>query len=395
MRSCDVNNLQWESTYNDELKTYIVKKGTERLICPKCKFEHTENMKHDMICQGEFVHLIPELKKEHPSYQIGALASQLQALSWTEIAKTALEAGKTADIELQMTFDQSWRGLPFKPRLITKDEITSLRDKHIWTSPPTLENVEMIFMTADVMDDFISYAVFAWDVYDSLYMIEDGKVQYIELTDEKRSQINQDRKAENLPPITVLEDLLVKDYLVKDGVGIKPTFCVIDQGGHKGDDVKHFAKMHNNVLMQKGTTMTSMNWRPSENSPRLVLTNQKYWKSTAIYYLYAQKNRNEGYLWFYPDISDESVAEIRDVRPDESSKWGNEPENWVSKTGKDHAFDLLKYAYFAKDYALQTFKRSLYRFAKAPSIMRRFENVQKRQENKQRIQQNQKSWFSL
>lgn len=181
-------------------------------------------------------------------------------------------------------------------------------------------------MTADVMDDFVSYAVFAWDVCDSLYIIEDGKVQYIELTDEKRRQVNEDRKAENLPPITALEDLLVKDYLVKDNVGIKPTFCVIDQGGHKGDDVKHFAKMHNNVLMQKGTTMTSMNWRMSENQNRLLLSNERYWKSTAIYYLYSQKNKEENYLWFNPDITDESISEIRDMRPDDSSKWRSRPD---------------------------------------------------------------------
>ena len=92
MRSCDIHNLQWEAIYNEELKTYIVKKGTERLICPKCKHE---------------------LQKERPSYQIGALASQLPALSWSEIAQAALEAGKTADVSIQQNFDSSWRRFAF------------------------------------------------------------------------------------------------------------------------------------------------------------------------------------------------------------------------------------------------------------------------------------------
>ena len=94
MRSCDISNLQFESTYNEQLRTYIVKEGSERLVCPKCHFEHTEDMKHDMIVNGTYVHLVPELLKDKPSFQIGALASQLPALSWTEIANAQLEARK-------------------------------------------------------------------------------------------------------------------------------------------------------------------------------------------------------------------------------------------------------------------------------------------------------------
>jgi len=94
LRSCDIHHLQWESTYNEALKTYIVKKGTERLICPKCGFEHTEDMKRMMILEGEYVHVVPELKKERPSYQIGCLASQLKSMSWSEIANAALESRK-------------------------------------------------------------------------------------------------------------------------------------------------------------------------------------------------------------------------------------------------------------------------------------------------------------
>lgn len=395
MRSCDINNLQFESDYNEALKTYLVKRGSARLCCPVCGFEHEEKDKAWMIQHGAYVHLIPELQKERPSYQIGALASMLPSLSWSEIANAQLEAGKTADISIQQNFDNSWRGLPYKPRTITKDEISKLRDNHIWHNAPSIENVEMIFVTADVMDAYDSYAVWAWGVDDSLYMLDCGEVQYTELDPDKRAQIDEQRKAENQPPIETLEDILKKDYLIKDGVGIKPTFMVVDVGGHKADEIKHFSKMNRNVVMQKGTSMTSMNWRLSENQDRLVLTNEKYWKSTAIYYLYAQKNRQENYLWFYPSISDESIAQIRDVRPDETSKWGNEPENWVSKTGKDHQFDTIKYAYFAKDFALQSFLKTRYRFGKAPSIIRRFEKAKKAEETKQQNEAKKKSWFAL
>ena len=109
MRSCDTNNLQFEADYNEALKTHIVKKGTERLICPICKHEHTEADKAWMIQNGAYVHVIPDLVKERPSFQIGALASQLPALSWSEIATAQLEAGKTSDVSIQQNFDSSWR----------------------------------------------------------------------------------------------------------------------------------------------------------------------------------------------------------------------------------------------------------------------------------------------
>ena len=212
-------------------------------------------------------------------------------------------------------------GLPFKPRAVTKDEIQKLREAHIWRDAPTLKNVEMIFITADVMDDFERYGVWAWDVNDNLYLIEDGEVPYIELPSDKKALVNEQRQLDGKPPVITLEDILDKDYLVEDGVGIKATFMVIDQGGHKGDEVKHFAKMHKNVIMQKGTSMSSVNWKPSDNQERLMLTNEKYFKSTLIYYLYSQKNKSENFLFFNPNISEETLAEFKDVIPDNASKW--------------------------------------------------------------------------
>ncbi len=118
MRSCDIKNLQFESDYNEALKIYIVRKGTERLYCPICGHEHKEEDKEWMIQNGDFVHLVPEMIDERPSFQVGALASQLPSLCWSEIANFALEAGKTADLEIQKQFDNSIR----RTSLQTKDD---------------------------------------------------------------------------------------------------------------------------------------------------------------------------------------------------------------------------------------------------------------------------------
>lgn len=321
MRSCDLVNLQFESDYHEELRTYVVRKGTERLVCPVCHHEHVESDKAWMIQNGEYVHKIPELVKERPGFQAGALASQLDALSWSEIANAQLEAGKTADISIQQNFDNSWRGLPFRPRKISKDEMERFKEKHSWSNPPSLENVEWIGISVDTMDDYLSVGVYAFDVNDSIYLLESHEVEYYELPDDKRKAINEERKAAGKPPIITVEDLLLKQYLVKDGVGISPMLAICDQGGHRGDEVKHFARFHKNVIQWKGTTMTVATWKLSENQERLLLGNEKHWKAMLIHTMYNQRNRNENFFFVNPDISDEVIAQLLDVKPNDGAKW--------------------------------------------------------------------------
>lgn len=270
----------------------------------------------------------------------------MDALSWSEIAQAQLEAGKTADISIQQNFDNSWRGLPYKPRKVSKDEIESLKQRHVWSSPPTLENTEMVFVTADVMDSFVSYAVWAWTTDDSLCLVECGETPWIFLDEEKRAEQDEALKQEGKPPCITLEDIYKKQWLVQDGVGITPYMLLIDQGGHRGDEVKYFASKTKNVFMQKGTTMTSANWRASDNQQKLILANEKYWKSTAIYYLYAQKNKEENYLWLFPEISEEFVKQLRAMKPDSSSKWRRPTRAMELKWGAGSPVRLLEICLF-------------------------------------------------
>lgn len=66
MKSCDTHNMQWESAFNEKLRTYIVTPGSVRLICPVCGHIHEEWEKAWMIQNGGYVHLVPELLKTHP-----------------------------------------------------------------------------------------------------------------------------------------------------------------------------------------------------------------------------------------------------------------------------------------------------------------------------------------
>ena len=68
-------------------------------------------------------------------------------------------------------------GLPYKPRSIEKSDLEHFKQKHLWITPPSLANVELVYAAVDVMDEFFSYAVFAFDVNDNVYMIEARRIR--------------------------------------------------------------------------------------------------------------------------------------------------------------------------------------------------------------------------
>lgn len=314
-------------------------------------------------------------------------------MSWKVIANAQLEAGKKSDIETQTTFDNSFRGLPFKRREVTKDDFEKLRT-HCWkpVEAPTLENIEMLFMVCDTQDDRSVCGIFGLDVNDNLHFIEAKELQHLILTDEERTNINKLRdqqariKGEKFIPIETVEDMLKKPYLIKNGVGIIPTFALIDRQGHRTQEIQYFSKKVPNVMMYQGTGLQQSTWRISDENKKLLLASARHWQSVLIYQLYTQKKRDGNYLFFYPEISDEVIKQIVCVKPDSSKKFGDSPEKWEPENGAQHDwFDVCKMAYLSVDFAIQTMGKSRWRFCQSPNLKRRWgeavkaENIVKQQ----------------
>lgn len=406
MRSCDIHNLQFEAEYNSALRQHLVKEKTIRLVCPICKHEHIEEDKKWMNVNGGYIHKVPEKLIEFPGFQIGALASQLPALSWKKIANAQLEAGKKSDIETQTTFDNSIRGLPYKRREVTKEDFEKLK-VHCWRENeiPSMKNVEMVFMVADTQDDRSVVGIFAMDVNDNIYLLEAKEVQYLILTDEERYKVNETRKQtaaeKGIPytPIETAEDMLKKQYLKENEVGILPTFALIDRQGHRTNEVQYFSDKNSNVMMYQGTHLPSSTWRMSDNNKRLILATAKHWQSHLIYYLYSQKKRNGNYLYFYPSIDDSVIKQIVCVKPDPSKKFGDSPENWSPENNAQHDwFDVCKMAYLAVDFAIQTMSKKRWRFCQSPLLKRRWEKQVSaenilQQSTPEPISDDRSSWF--
>lgn len=384
MKSCDIHNLQFESDFNEELGERIVRTDSIRLICPKCGYQHVESDKKWMNMKGGYIHLIPDRIKTAPSFQLGALASQLPSLDWTTIANAQLEAGKRADIEAQITFDNSFRGLPYKRRQIVKQDMERLKE-HEWTAKEILkqEDIEFIFAAVDSMDDFWRYGVFASDVKDNIHVIQVGQIRYLSLSEEDRKQIDATGKHEaylagiDYTPVQTLEDILNKQYY-----GFNILLCGQDaHAGHNFTLVNQFIKDHRNMVGYLGARLQNERYKSSENEnlPRNFIVNARHYQVETIYYLYSQKERGEEYLYFNTNIEKKYLDQIAAVRPDVNRKFGHNPQNWTNENRNDHAFDVIKMGYWVRDLCIEHLEQKRFNYAQSPRLKRRFEKKIKKE----------------
>ena len=411
MRSCDTKNLQFEADYDQKKRSGVVKKETIRLICPKCKHQHIEQDKHWMNINGGFIHQIPQRLQTDPSFQIGALASQLPALSWDRIAKHQLEAGKTSDLRKKETFANSWKGLPYIEKKVQTVTEQSLR-KHQWNvkQAPRRDEIEMVFVTADTQDDRSVVGVWAWSSNDNYYLLKTAQPKYLSLSEQQRNRINEAAKQSAIRtggqynPIETVEDIINAQYLVENGVGIEPMFCLMDQRGHRMQQVQYFMKYHPKVLgWLGGKVMNEDHYQPSKNIERSIVADAKWWQKEAIFYLYNQNKRDNQYLFFYPDIEQRVLDQILACKADPNAKWGHLPQNWTFGNRVHDYFDVTKMAFCARDYAMKELKLQRFRFCKSSRLIRQRQNQinarNRKQEQKQPIKQEKqkddKSWFTV
>lgn len=402
MRSCDIHNLQFQSDLNEQIEQRLVREDSIRLICPKCGHQHTEADKNWMNVNGGFVHLVPERLDDAPSFQIGALASQLPSLSWAKIANAQLEAGKRADLDAQITFANSYQGLPFKRKEIVKQDLDRLKDHQYQNSKEQLksEDIEFIYVTADTMDQYFRYGIFASDVHDNIHVLKIGQLQYLNLTPDDRSKIDQSAKQEahflgvKFEPVETMQDILDRQYY-----GFKPLLAMIDSRGHRTKEIQDFINTHSNSCGWYGTKLQSARYKPSDNLVRSFLVSHLHYKVETIYYLYSQKRRDTQYLFFYNDLEQKYLNEIAAMKPDPNTKFGHRPENWTVQNRADHAFDCVKMAFFVRDLCIEQLQKKRFNYAQSPRLKRRFNPTLQQQITRTRkeVKENNKEqkWFQL
>lgn len=337
MRSADIHNLQFETVYNEELKQYIAVRGSERLICPKCGYQHVEAEKETMIKKGGYIHTFPQKAKEYPTFQCGVLASLLNVHSWGNIADLQLSSGKGATLEDHISMDNSIRGLPYQQREYNKQDETALSKHYYKVDQLIAQDIEAVVVSADTQDTFSVYVVTALTKQNNYYVLQMGRCRYLWLQEQQRKIINEENKRNKKQPEKTLLDVLEKEYF-----GIKPLCLLVDMRGHRAEEIKNFSKMRHNILMWGGTNLKYDKWKISENNPKLFLCDAKKFQAQLLFMLYGNQNKGSNFLYLPHDIDQKDVEEIISFQPDAEKRNGNIFENWTPKDKVHDMFDTLK-----------------------------------------------------
>lgn len=366
LRSADIHNLQFQTDPDKKLIS-----GTCRLVCPKCGYQHIEDQKREMNLQGDYIHKNPERmsgKSPHFGFQWGALASQFEAFAWDNIAKAQLDAGYSGSLSKQILFDNSWRGLPFNMRKIDSKTESAIRG-HCTDEVPDPETIEAVFLNADTQDYGWKFEVRALDVNSNRWLLAFEMCEFLELDDERRDEINEQREAacqtegRAFVPIQTLEDVIYREYL-----GIKPILSMIDEGGHRKREVEAFVAKHECLYSYKGDNRGSEKIRWSETQSKLLLCREKEFKADLLYYLYIQTNR-EHYYWFLSSsemIPESYVQEVTAYQADPTDKQeGHLFENYSHMNRVHDFFDTGKMYLALEEMAIKYLNESLWRCGQA------------------------------
>ena len=354
IRSCDIHNLQFQTQYNEQLKVYVPIRGSERLVCPKCKHEHLEADKKQMIDNGAYVHLFPDRVNEYPTYQASVLVSLLPVHSWYNIASIQLESGKTADLQDYINFDNSIRGLPYQQRQYKTADKISLQH-HVYTELP-VDKLSAVFITADTQETFSVVTVWAMDYNLNLYLLELARPRYLFLNDEDRNVVNMQNKQLNKKPETTVYDMLNTQYY-----GLRPLCLLVDLRGHRSQEVKEFAKLKKNILLYGGTSLKHDAWNISKNNPKLFLVDAKHYQSNLIFNLYYSKNTDSHYMFFNDKLTDEDWEQILSVQPDKTKRNGSLYENWTPNQKVHDCFDCAKMALALRDIVFKIYHKDKFK----------------------------------
>lgn len=308
MRSCDVNNLQWELDANDE-----VIEDSIRLICPACKHWHIEEEKRRMILDGGYIHKRPDRLLNVPGYQFGALASQLSAFAWLKIANAQLAAGRTGTLEKQIYFDNSVKGKPFRSRQIDDTGITALK-KH---QAPLPEPSTLLyrFLAADTQANCFYYVVRGVDAKSNTYLLAEGKAN----------------------TTAELETVWRAEYH-----GGKIKCGIIDEGGHRSGEVRKFCEEHPGCFSYKGNPRIGVKFKLSEECKTLILANPRIYHDSLLNMIYASIPADNHYWYLPPDLSDSYKEQLTAWKANPSVVNGDHLENYYCPSENDHLFDAEK-----------------------------------------------------
>jgi hypothetical protein len=303
--------VQWERDENGDPINETI-----RVICPKCKREHVEAEAHAMNEKGGYVSEFPA-RKRHRGFQWGALACP-RVFTWLEFAVAAQAGGKSGDIDDQVYFDNSVRGIRYTPRKATRQELDALK-LHESESPDD-SKICGVLMAADTQDKCWYWTVVGIDT-DQNFWIPPGGYGVADTREELEAAWNE-------------------RYW-----GFRPVLGIIDEGGHRKEEVSAIVDDNHGLLSWKGNPRIGVNWRRSKDEDTLILGNPHTYRYRMLHRLYRADEVDGYWIGFPADGVSQDFYDQLSFRPNGRVRNGHRLENWVPADDEnDHYFDCLKEA---------------------------------------------------
>jgi hypothetical protein len=355
MPSHAIYNLQWECDDNDN-----VKPKTLALECPSCNYRHSEKHAQKMNEKGAYCTKggkdLTGIYSKHVGCQFGALAAP-RVFKWQDIAEAQMEAGSTADIYAQAYFDNSWRGLPFKPRRKQAPGVKTIV-KHC-APLPDAEKIANVFFAADTQDDGWYWITRGIDQEYNSYLLDYGFVRDI---DSLKAEWDKERQ------------------------DIMPVLGIIDEGGHS-ENCKHVRQLvmaEQGLYGYKGAAPTSDNFYLSKHVDKLIIGKAKHYQVLLLSAMYdEQKAENSRFQWYIPqreNITDDYLEQLAALRPNNRAKHGDQYENYTTPENDtpDHYFDCEKEWFLLRDFALKHLPAKQWRLQMPPLVPQSVKPKQKK-----------------
>lgn len=331
MRSCDIHNLNFELAETTEKGVHALPvPDSIRLVCPKCGFRHTEDMKPELIRRGAYIHKYPDRTLDL-GFQVGLLASRFESASWFNLAKAQANAGRSGDEEAQRYFDNSVRGLPFKARKLDSGCERALHVHQVAMPDPSV--IRWRFLAADTQEQCFFYVVRGMDLHMNSYLLDCGKLD-------------------------TADDL--KSAILGQYCGGPLLASIIDEGGHRQDEVRSIANSLPRVYTYKGNTSIRAKWKISDDYRKLILGHAEHWRVALLQKIYAAVRTEDAYWYTTEAMTDDYIRQLSAWARPSSGKTSDELSDGdvscYKKTdgAPDHLFDAEKMALMLMDFSWHT-----------------------------------------
>lgn len=328
LRSCDIHNLKFELGEKLDKGVHAAPvPDSIRLVCPKCGHAHVESDKREMIRTGAYIHKYPE-RSLNLGFQVGLLASQFESASWLALATAQANAGRSGDEAAQLYFDNSVRGLPFRHRKLDSGCERALHIHQVAMPGPDV--IRWRFLAADTQENCYFYVVRGMDLHLNTYLLDCGK-------------------------LSSTDDL--KAAILGEYAGGRLLAAIIDEGGHRQDEVRALADSLPRVYTYKGNTAIRCKWRVSDDYPKLILGHAEHWRVALLQKMYASAKTDNSYWYTTEVMTDDYIRQLSAWQRPSSGKTLDEladgDVSCYKKTdgAADHLFDSEKMCLMLADYA--------------------------------------------